>query len=160
MDSRRRKNVVLGAGVAAALTVVLAVTSGFAALASAPHVRSAHAVVPVLGSKKFEIPSGSGFGTPHPKKIFNGGDPSGLAFHLVWSHWGGAVSTATGKSYAAKKSGGLYPAGRIELRASDLGHCTANGPLAYRHLRAREAPPHKSFGRWFNWSDTKTICRR
>jgi hypothetical protein len=160
MGAIPRKNVVLAGGVAAALTVVLAVTSGFAALASSTHVDSAHAVVPVLGSKKFELPSGSGFGKAHPKKIFNGGDPSGLAFHLVWNDWGRAVSTATGKSYAPKKSGGLYPAGRIELRASDLGSCTANGPLAYRHLRGREAPPHKSFGHWFKWSGTKTICRR
>jgi hypothetical protein len=145
--------------VAVGMVAVLAAGSGEAiALAARPGTSSS--TVPVLGSKKFELPSGSGFGKPHPKKIFNGGDPSGLAFHLVWSHWGRAVSTATGKSYAPKKSGGVYPAGRIELRASDLGRCTANGQLAYRHLRAREAPPHKSFGHWFKWSGTKTICRR
>jgi hypothetical protein len=117
--------------------------------------------VPVLGAKAFDLPSGSGFGTAHPKRIDNGGDPSGIAFHLAWAHWGDATSTAHGKTYVPKKSGGFFRhAGRIELRASDLGQCTANSRVAYRHLHAREAAPGKSYGHWFRWSGAKTICHR
>jgi hypothetical protein len=152
---------VLAGAVAIAMSGLMSAAFGGAAVASSARPTVTHTVVPVLGSKKFELPSGSGFGTAHPKKINNGGDPSGIAFHLVWASWGSATSTATGKTYVPKKTSGFYAhPGRIKFRASDLGSCTANGPLAYRHLRARVAAPGKSFGHWFSWSDTKTICRR
>jgi hypothetical protein len=161
MDIRRRKSVVGVAGIAAGLSALLALASGGAAIANAARSPSSHATVPVLGSKKFDLPAGSGFGTAHPKKIDNGGDPSGIAYGLSWAHWGHATSIAHGTTNVPKRSGGYYAhRGRIEFRASDLGSCSASGPLAYRHLHARVAAPGKSFGKWFAWGDAKTICRR
>lgn len=146
--------------VAFGLIATLALGSGDA-LASAARPGSTSSTVPVLGSKKFDsMPDAVGYGTAHPKRIFNGGDPSGDAYHLSWTHWGGATSIGHGKTYVFKPNGGYYKhPGRIELKASGLGHCTAGGPLAYRRLHAREARPGGHFGHWFRWSGAKNICQ-
>jgi hypothetical protein len=129
--------------VGAVLTAVSGVASG------AAH----HKVVPVLGSKAFPGSTDAiGFGTAHPKHVFNGGDPSGDAVHLKWTGWGKPTTIAHGQTF------GPTHKRRIEFRASDLGHCTANGPLAYRHLHARVALPHKPYGHWFRWAEAKNIC--
>jgi hypothetical protein len=148
-----------------AVTVValLGVVMGAAAIATAnaarPQPLTAHQVVPVLGAKAF-APGGSGFGTAHPKRIDNGGDPSGIAFQLTWTAWGHSVSKATGKTYVPRAMGGGFykHPGRIQFRASDLGRCSAGSHLAYRHLHARVAARGKSFGKWFAWGDRKSIC--
>ncbi|HTU84687.1 MAG TPA: hypothetical protein VMF57_03875 [Solirubrobacteraceae bacterium] len=37
-----------------------------------------------------------GYGHVKPRRIFNGGDPSGLVKVIRWSSWGGARATGTG----------------------------------------------------------------
>ena len=39
-----------------------------------------------------------GFGQIEPSEIFNGGDPTGLVAHVVWSSWGGPDAVAAGIS--------------------------------------------------------------
>ena len=115
----------------------------------------------VLGSSAFAGPNGSGWGTAHPSEIFNGGDPSGLVSHIRWSKWGQSSSTGQGLTAIFKPKGGYYST-RVpaQLRAYDLGRCTAHGPLAYQRLMVREpSRPGGPFGRWFAWSGAKTLCR-
>jgi hypothetical protein len=117
--------------------------------------------VPVLGSKNFwPGDSDRGFGRAHPRRIFNGGDPSGLVGHIDWTHWGARRAHGWGRTYIFKPGGGYYrKAVRAELRAGNLGHCTVRGPLAYRHLEVRE--PRKPSGRlgpWFVWSGRGSLC--
>jgi hypothetical protein len=113
----------------------------------------------VLGAKAF-APMGAGFGTVKPKKIFNGGDPSGLVSNISWSHWGAAKAIGTGKTSIFRPGGGFYPHRvRAQLRASKLGHCRAHGPLAYTHLDVRvPAKPGGPFGKWQAWNSAKSIC--
>jgi hypothetical protein len=146
------------------LSAVAAVAFAIAGLAAwgggGPASASAAARVVVLGSKQWALPDGAGFGTAHPKQIFNGGDPSGLVTELTWRGWGSAVATASGRNAIFKPGGGYY--GRlvtIDLRAYDLGRCTATGPLAYRKLEAREpSRPGGPPGKWFAWAGARTIC--
>ena len=127
--------------------------------AFAPGVGATAPAKVVLGSKAF-APMGVGFGTVKPKEIFNGGDPSGLVQNITWRHWGAATATGSGKTSIFKPGGGYYPQlVGAQLRASNLGHCTAHGPLAYRRLEAREpSHPGGPLGKWFLWSDRKSIC--
>jgi hypothetical protein len=139
----------------AALAGVLAATTGAAA-------RNGQGSV-VLGSTRFYgQPPGNavGWGTAHPKRIFNGGDPSGMAWRIAWTHWGSSTAMGYGLTWVPTPRGGYYRTpGRIELRASGIGHCTASGPLAYRRLDVR-VPSHPGgpLGHWGNWSFTGTIC--
>jgi hypothetical protein len=125
----------------------------------------------VLGSTRFYGPPGNavGWGTVHPTRIFNGGDPTGLAWHLAWKHWGSPTAIGYGLTWilagynvkGKRRSGCCYtrPA-KIELRATDVGRCTRFGPVAYRKLYAR-VPSHPGgrLGPWGSWSFTGTICR-
>ena len=116
--------------------------------------------VVVLG-KHHLLRGGVGWGTAHPARIFNGGDPSGTAWNLRWRHWGGPQADAAGLTWIFRPQGGYYakPAA-IELQAYRLGHCAVGGPLAYTRLRARVASrPGGPLGRWFAWGGWKTICR-
>jgi len=54
--------------------------------------------VPTLGQPAGVFAHGQGFGQVKPSKIFNGGDPTGLVAHVVWTSWGGARAIATGIS--------------------------------------------------------------
>jgi hypothetical protein len=123
-------------------------------------VSSANAPRVVLGARAFAGPQGVGWGTPRPKEIFNGGDPSGLVTHIAWSTWGGAVATGSGKNAIFKPQGGYYTQlVTIQLRASDRGRCKPGGPLAYRKLSVR-APtrPGGRLGKWSSWSCAKSLC--
>jgi hypothetical protein len=113
----------------------------------------------VLG-KKGILNGGVGWGTAHPRTIFNGGDPNGRAWDLRWTDWGTPVTHATGRTWLFRPDGGYYgKAGAIELRASRMGRCTPNGPRAYTRLQAREATrPGGPLGRWFAWGGWKSIC--
>ncbi len=113
----------------------------------------------MLGSQSFE-PNGAGWGKVDPSRIFNGGDPSGLVTHIHWTGWGDSVTTGRGLSSIFKPHGGFYPGlVTIELHASDLGHCTAGGPLAYRRLSVRvPSRPGSRLGPWMLWSGASTIC--
>jgi hypothetical protein len=114
----------------------------------------------VLGDHAF-APSGGGFGTAHPRSIFNGGDPSGLIERIHWHHWGNKTATGVGLTAIFKPRGGYYPKlVHARLRATRLGRCRAHGPRAYRRLWVREPRrPGGRYGRWFLWSGSKTICR-
>jgi hypothetical protein len=115
----------------------------------------------VLGKKNL-YPYGVGWGTPHPRRIFNGGDPSGNAWRLLWRHWGAASATASGLTSISRPNGGGYYSkpGAIEFRASRVGRCTPHGPRAYTRLHAREAVrPGGPLGQWFAWGAGKGICR-
>src|SRR5271155_2930714 len=50
----------------------------------------------VLGSFVFARSIGVGWGTEHPSKIFNGGDPSGLVSFIHWTGWGGSSANGQG----------------------------------------------------------------
>ena len=115
----------------------------------------------MLGSKAFAGRNGVGWGTYRPREIFNGGDPSGLVQTITWRSWGKPEAYGNGKTYIFKPTGGYYPGSvNIELRASNLGHCTSSGPLAYEHLDARvPTKPGGRLGPWFVWSSAKTLCR-
>jgi hypothetical protein len=54
--------------------------------------------VPTLGQPAGVFAHGVGFGQVKPSEIFNGGDPTGLVTHVVWTSWGGAQAVATGIS--------------------------------------------------------------
>jgi hypothetical protein len=120
---------------------------------------AAAAADPVLGSKSFAAPYGTGFGTPEPTEIFNGGDPSGSVTHITWTGWGNPTAIGHGLNPIFKPHGGYYrkPA-RIELRATKLGHCGKQ--LAYTRLEVRiPKKPGGKLGKWFSWSGAKTLCR-
>jgi hypothetical protein len=113
----------------------------------------------VLGAADFAV-NGSGWGTAHPAEVYNGGDPSGLVTRIRWSHWGSGVATGWGMNAIFKPQGGYYPQlVHIELHASRLGRCSADGPLAYRHLAFRvPSQPGGPLGRWHSWSGQQSIC--
>jgi hypothetical protein len=95
----------------------------------------------VLGSTYF-LPGpdrGIGRGTPRPKVIFNGGDPSGVVSKIRWTTWGGKAAIGYGLNPIFKPGGGYYatPA-RIELKAVDIGRCYKGSPQSYTKPVARE----------------------
>ena len=113
----------------------------------------------VLGNKRF-APRGAGFGKARPKRIYNGGVPSGEVRHIHWKSWAGRSARGRGLTWIYKPNGGYYSKpGRIKLHAFGVGRCTKHGPLAYRHLRVRVVKrPGGHYGRWLNWSGTRNIC--
>ena len=114
----------------------------------------------VLG-KKHLLTYGVGWGSVHPRLIFNGGDPSGKAWHLTWRSWGAASTFARGLTWISRPKGGYYSKpGAIQLRASRISRCTAHGPRAYTHLQARVAVrPGGRLSKWFAWGGWKNICK-
>jgi hypothetical protein len=145
--------------------VAVAATPSLAVTASAAQVRTTAAVhsVTVLGKKGLFKPGGSGWGTAHPKRIFNGGDPSGLVVTIKWTGWGKKTATGHGLGYAFKPSGGYYakPVKTI-LKASHLGHCGSSGPRAYTTLwvKQQKKPGSSHYTKWFRWAGLKNICSR
>lgn len=114
---------------------------------------------PVLGSKSYRAPEGAGWGTVEPRTINNGGDPTGIVEDLSWKQWGATDAYGYGKSFIERPGGGFYPLVDVELRASDLGHCTAAGPLAYEQLAIRvPARPGAPLGGWIPWGGSGSIC--
>jgi hypothetical protein len=114
---------------------------------------------PVLGSRSFNAPGAAGWGTVEPKKIFNGGDPSGLVEDIVWSGWGTADAYGDGEGFINRPTGGYYPLVKVELRADMLGRCTPGGPPAYEHLDIRvPSRPGAPLGSWIPWGGTGSIC--
>src|SRR4051794_2583448 len=94
-----------------------------------------------------------GFGRPHPRKVFNGGDPAGLAVHVQWTGWGEAVAHGTGNGSAFMPKGGYYPEPvQVELRATDLGP-GCDGQVGYHSLMVRKekAPNTGEWSRWHSW---------
>ncbi len=114
----------------------------------------------VLGNGAF-APNGQGWGEFMPSTVFNGGDPTGLATHIRWRHWGHRLATGKGVTSIYKPGGGYYRRkGRIDLRASRIGICEAGGPRAYRRLMVRiPARPGGPLGKWFLWSGARDLCQ-
>jgi hypothetical protein len=116
---------------------------------------------PVLGSPGYLAPGGQGWGTPHPRSIYNGGDPAGDAGHLRWKHWGADTATAHGLIPIFRPTGGYYAKpGRIVLKAERLGSCP-DGTYAYTRLEFRVAkrPGAAPSGPWRPWaSRSGDIC--
>jgi hypothetical protein len=141
------------ASLIASLTLVAGASSH-----SAPDRLSRGSVV--LGSSRF-APYGSGWGTVVPRKIYNGGDPSGLVTKIHWRHWGHRVARGHGRNAIFKPHGGYYrhPA-RIKLKAHKLGHCPHSRHLAYKKLSVKiPKKPGGPYGHWRSWSGSKSICR-
>jgi hypothetical protein len=140
-----------------ALVAVIAVAS----VASVSFASDGHtASTVVLGSEAFAKPSGAGWGTSQPRRIYNGGDPSGLVTEIQWTGWGGPTAMGYGVGSIFKPRGGYYSQPVLtELRASGLGKCTPGGPPAYTHLSVR-APirPEGPYRPWSSWSEAKTLC--
>jgi len=139
---------------------------GIAALGTAavPQLMAASAYHGVVLGSKYFLPGpdhGIGWGTPRPKTIFNGGDPSGYVGRIHWTTWGGKAAVGYGLNPIFKPGGGYYatPA-RIELKALDIGHCYTGGPRAYTKLVARVASrPGGRLGAWFLWGGQTTLCK-
>jgi hypothetical protein len=115
----------------------------------------------VLGSAAFAGQGGEGWGTSRPRKIYNGGDPSGLVREIQWTSWGGNTAIGYGIHFIFKPQGGYFSEPvLIELRASGLGKCSSSGSRAYAHLSVREPErPEGPYGRWSSWSGAKSICQ-
>src|SRR5919197_5239461 len=91
---------------------------------------------PVLG-KKGLMPYGTGWGSAHPREIFNGGAPSGSVSRIRWRHWGAATATGSGRAPTYKPGGGYYAKlVRVQLRATRLGRCRGGHRPAHTRLNA------------------------
>jgi hypothetical protein len=115
---------------------------------------TAAAGVPTLGQLAGDFAHGEGYGQVKPSKIFNGGDPTGLVSHVVWSSWGGAQASGTGTSdyvgpNQAVLDGTEEPATVV---AFDLGTC--DGKLMYQAIEWY-FPQH---GQSFNPNTYQDIC--
>jgi hypothetical protein len=126
-----------------------------ACLAMASTARAADP--PVLG-KKGLMPYGTGWGTAHPREIFNGGAPSGSVGRIRWRHWGAPTATGSGRAPTYKPGGGYYAKRvRVQLRATRLRRCPGGHRRAYTRLIVREqTKPGGPFGNWFAW--TLDLC--
>jgi hypothetical protein len=124
-----------------------------AAAAVGAGVAAAAPSTPVLGNRAF-APQGGGFGTAHPKAIFNGDDESGYVGHITWHHWGAATATATGRRATGPQT--TIP---IQLRAHDLGTCPGSKRRAYLHLAFRQQThPGAKFSAWKDWAGGHSLC--
>lgn len=113
----------------------------------------------ILGSKKYQAPSGQGWGTAEPKKLFNGGVPSGLIDHIHWKGWGGSTAIGWGRTWIYKPRGGYYNRSvRAKLRAFVIGNCA--GHRAYLHLSVRHpSRPGGKLGPWNAWGGNGNVCK-
>jgi hypothetical protein len=73
--------------------LLIAVAAALTLAAPLAAVAGAHDSQPVLGGKVYGAPSGHGWGAPHPKFIYNGGDASGSISGVHWSDWGGTMDS-------------------------------------------------------------------
>jgi hypothetical protein len=134
--------------------------AAFVAVTLVPVVQATGAEEPLLGSPAHYAPTGQGWGKPHPRHVFNGGDPSGEVAKIEWSHWGDATATGRGVTWLLRPEGGYYARpGRIVLRAEGLGVCP-DGTTAYTRLEFRVA--HRPGGpvgkHWQLWAGDGDIC--
>lgn len=140
--------------------VSLQVLLGFALLAGsavAPGTTLAQ-TTPVLGSAAFAKPDGEGWGSARPRRVYNGGDPSGLVTEIQWTSWGSDTAIGYGLGNIFKPHGGYYHPVVVELRAQNLGHCGSQG--AYTQLAIRvPSKPEAPLGTWHLWSEAKSLCR-
>jgi hypothetical protein len=146
--------VIIVGGISGA-TSTITVSKG--AVHNTPSASSANCM-PILGSQTYSV-DGMGFGTCRPHLISNGGDPSGIASSITWNSWGTTSAIGFGENAIAMPKGGYYrQLVRIELRATDIGHCPGSTALSYRQLYGREPTrPGGPLGLWFLWGG-RSIC--
>ncbi len=112
--------------------------------------------VPVLGSGEAAL----GWGTAHPLGVSTGG--TGTVVCINWKYWGAPISYGQGwGEVSAELSGARLTrwVARIELRASDLGHCKPDGHLAYTRLYLKQpSAPGRNFGPWTRWAGSGQAC--
>lgn len=121
---------------------------------------STAAALPVLGEAGW-APNGYGWGEIRPRRLYNGGVPSGLVQRIKWRSWGGQIASGRGRTALYKPEGGYYAEkGFIQLRAYGLGTCPGtDGKRTYTRLKARaQVRPDGPYGRWFRWSGMTDIC--
>lgn len=120
--------------------------------------RSSLAAPVVLGGEVYGAPTGQGWGTAHPRFIYNGGDASGSISNVHWSSWGRDVAHGRGRHPIFKPHGGYYRRPVVALlKAIDIGTC--EGRDAYLRLLIREPRrPGGPLGPWRSWSGPQTIC--
>jgi hypothetical protein len=104
--------------------------------------------------------TGRGFGTSHPRQIYNGGDANGSVSHIRWYSWGGHAALGVGKQPMFKPAGGYYKLPLLaRLHAVARGRCYPGGPLAYTRLYVRsQTRPGGPFGRTYLWSGARSLC--
>jgi len=114
----------------------------------------------VLGSKA-SFRYGSGWGTAHPSALDNDGDPSGRAWSIDWTRWGGTRALGRGMTYLAPSlTRNYWRKGRVQLRASRIGRCTVGGVHAYTRLDVRVAELHSGrFSAWQLWNGRPNLCK-
>lgn len=141
--------------------LLLAVVAALAIPTLGTRAAGSAANAPVVLGKKHVVQYGIGWGTAHPRTIFNGGDPGGRAWRLKWRSWGAPIADARGLASIPHPGGNYYAKpGLIELRASRIGRCTPRGPRAYTRLRVREAVrPGGPLTRWSRWGGWTSICK-
>lgn len=149
---------------ALALAVVLTAATALLSIPTQTTVAVAEPV-PVLGAHRHLAPFGSGWGTAHPRRIYNGGDGTGLITRIHWKNWGAERAFGHGKVGALRPRGGPFKhLVRIRLRAQKLGHCPGLTRPAYRRLFVRVAPrPGAPVGpHWFLWGPPRNghLCQR
>jgi hypothetical protein len=146
---------VIGSVTAAAL--ICAGCAGSASSTGASGTTSARvrvSAVPTLGRPAGVFAHGAGFGQVRPARIFNGGDPTGLVTHIVWTSWGGsrAVGTGTAEYVGPNQIVATGSQQRATVVAFRLGTC--HGKLMYRAVEWY-FPQH---GQSFSGSHYQDIC--
>ncbi len=130
------------------------VSPGTATVPASASPSATPAGVPTLGQLAGDFAQGQGFGQVKPAKIFNGGDPTGLVTHVVWSSWGGAQATATGTAeyVGPNQSVAQGTEESAIVVAFDLGSC--GGKYMYQAVEWY-FPQHKQA---FNPNTYENIC--
>lgn len=130
------------------------VSPGTATVPASASPSATPAGVPTLGQLAGDFAQGQGFGQVKPAKIFNGGDPTGLVTHVVWSSWGGTQATATGTAeyVGPNQSVAQGTEESATVVAFDLGSC--GGKYMYQAVEWY-FPQHKQA---FNPNTYENIC--
>ena len=130
------------------------VSPGTATVPASASPSASPAGVPTLGQLAGDFAQGQGFGQVKPARIFNGGDPTGLVTHVVWSSWGGTQATATGTAeyVGPNQSVASGTEESATVVAFDLGTC--DGKYMYQAIEWY-FPQHNQA---FNPSTYENIC--
>jgi hypothetical protein len=128
-------------------TLLLALAAALSIAAPLAAAAGARESPVVLGGVVYGAPTGHGWGAPHPKFIYNGGDASGSISNVHWSDWGGTAAHGRGLHPTFKPGGGYYQCPVVaQLKAIDMGRC--EGHRAYLRLLIREPRgPGRPLGR-------------
>jgi len=75
-----------------------------------------------------------GFGSVEPKRISNGGDPTGIVFDIAWKSWGKPHADGTAHAYYEAPGKPVSQSKKLpaRIRAFKLDEC--NGKPAYRRV--------------------------